>query len=112
MATSLLSISSAGCSGNGRPVLLLLDEVLKYMERSGAVAVLDSTLRRQAMDFFQNLTVEVAGSPNAALVFSLQWSAREAMQNVALDTELVSQNLAFFMIVVDGHRQSLSFPRR
>ena len=73
---------------NGRPVLLLLDEVLKYMERAGAVAVLDSTLRRQAMDFFQNLTVEAAGSGNAALVFSLQWSAREAMQNVALLQEL------------------------
>lgn len=75
-------------TANGRPVLLLLDEVLKYMERAGAVAVLDSTLRRQAMDFFQNLTVEAAGSANAALVFSLQWSAREAMQNVALLNEL------------------------
>lgn len=68
----------------GRPVLLLLDEVLKYMERAGAVPVLDSTLRRQAMDFFQNLTVEVAGSAHAALVYSLQWSSREALENVAL----------------------------
>jgi len=46
----------------GRPVLLLLDEVLKYMERAAAVAVLDSTLQGQAKDFFQTLTVEVAGS--------------------------------------------------
>lgn len=35
----------------GRPVLLLLDEVLKYMERAATVAVLDSTLQRQAKDF-------------------------------------------------------------
>ena len=72
----------------GRPVLLLLDEVLKYMERAAAVAVLDSTLQRQAKDFFQNLTVEVAGSSNAALVYSLTWSAREALGNVALLAEI------------------------
>ncbi len=68
----------------GRPVLILLDEVLKYMERSAAVSVLDSTLQRQAKDFFQNLTVEVAGSEKAALVYSLTWSAREALGNVGL----------------------------
>jgi hypothetical protein len=32
------------------------------MERAAAVSVLDSTLQRQAKDFFQNLTVEIAGS--------------------------------------------------
>lgn len=73
---------------SGRPVLLLLDEVLKYMERAAAVAVLDSTLQRQAKDFFQNLTVEVAGSKNAALVYSLTWSSREALGNVALLAEI------------------------
>jgi len=72
----------------GRPVLLLLDEVLKYMERAAAVAVLDSTLQRQAKDFFQTLTVEVAGSQSAAMVYSLQWSAREALGNVALLEEI------------------------
>ncbi len=72
----------------GRPVLLLLDEVLKYMERAAAVSVLDSTLQRQAKDFFQNLTVEVAGSENAALVYSLTWSAREALGNVGLLAEI------------------------
>jgi hypothetical protein len=72
----------------GRPVLLLLDEVLKYMERAAAVAVLDSTLQRQAKDFFQNLTVEVSGSPKAALVYALTWSAREALGNVALLAEI------------------------
>ncbi|MEX2167741.1 MAG: DUF499 domain-containing protein [Pirellulales bacterium] len=68
----------------GRPKLILLDEVLKYMERAAAVGVLDSTLQRQAMDFLQNLTVEVANSTNSAMVYSLQWSAREAMGNLAL----------------------------
>ncbi|MCL6502992.1 MAG: DUF499 domain-containing protein [Pirellulales bacterium] len=72
----------------GRPVLILLDEVLKYMERAAAVSVLDSTLQRQAKDFFQNLTVEVSGSTNAALVYSLTWSAREALGNVALLAEI------------------------
>jgi predicted AAA+ superfamily ATPase len=72
----------------GRPVLILLDEVLKYMERAAAVAVLDSTLQRQAKDFFQNLTVEVAGSQRAALVYSLTWSAREALGNVGLLAEI------------------------
>lgn len=72
----------------GRPVLILLDEVLKYMERSAAVSVLDSNLQRQAKDFFQNLTVEVAGSEKAALVYSLTWSAREALGNVGLLAEI------------------------
>ena len=73
---------------DGRPVLLLLDEVLKYMERSAAVAVLDSTLQRQTKDFFQSLTVEVSNSINAAMVYSLQWSAREALGNIALLQEM------------------------
>lgn len=73
---------------SGRPVLILLDEVLNYMERAAAVSVLDSTLQRQAKDFFQNLTVEVAGSTNAVLVYSLTWSAREALGNVALLAEI------------------------
>jgi hypothetical protein len=73
---------------SGRPVLILLDEVLKYMERAAGVSVLDSTLQRQAKDFFQNLTVEVAGSEKAALVYSLTWSAREALGNVGLLSEI------------------------
>jgi len=73
---------------SGKPVLLLLDEVLKYMERAAAVGVKDSTLQRQAKDFIQNLTVEVSNSTNAVMVYSLQWSAREALGNVALLEEL------------------------
>ncbi len=72
----------------GRPVLILLDEVLKYMERAAAVAVLDSTLQRQAKDFFQNLTVEVARTRTAVLVYALTWSARESLGNIALLQEI------------------------
>ncbi len=72
----------------GEPKLILLDEVLKYMESAAAVSVLDSTLQRQAKNFFQNLTVEVAGSRNAALVYSLTWSAREALGNIGLLAEI------------------------
>jgi len=72
----------------GKPVLLLLDEVLKYMERAAAVGVKESTLQRQAKDFLQNLTVEVSNSTHAVMVYSLQWSAREALGNVALLEEL------------------------
>ncbi len=73
---------------DGRPVLILLDEVLKYLERSAAVTVQDSTLQRQTKDFFQNLSVEVAGSKTAAMVYSLIWSAREALDNSALLDEI------------------------
>src|SRR5208282_896794 len=72
----------------GRPVLLLLDEVLKYVERAAAVPVHESTLQRQSKDFFQSLTVEVAGSERAVMVYSLQWSKKEALGNVALLQEL------------------------
>ncbi len=73
---------------SGRPVLILLDELLKYMERAAAVPVLESTLQRQAKDFFQNLTVEVSGSTNAALAYSLTWSSRESLGNVSLLEEI------------------------
>lgn len=72
----------------GRPVLILMDELLKYMERAAAVGVLDSTLQRQAKDFFQNLTVEVPETENSALVYALTWSSREALGNVGLLQEI------------------------
>ena len=72
----------------GGPKLILLDEVLKYFERTAAMPVLDSTLQRQSKDFFQNLTVEIAGSTNAAMVYALTWSAREALGNIALLEEI------------------------
>ena len=63
--------------GSG-PVLVLLDEVLVYVEKAMAVTCGDSTLGRQVMLFVQALT-EAAGSlPHAAMVYSLQASVGEA----------------------------------
>lgn len=66
------------------PTLILLDEVLKYLERVLAEPVGDSTLGRQTQDFIQSLSTEVARSARSVLVYSLQASAREAYGNAAL----------------------------
>ncbi len=64
--------------GNG-PVLVLLDEVLVYVEKAAAVVRGDSTAGRQAMLFVQALTEAVNQHPRAAMVYSLQASAGEAV---------------------------------
>ena len=68
----------------GGPTLILLDEILRYVERGLTISVGESTLGRQTMEFLQTLTTEVAGSSNSVMVFSLQASAREALDNVGL----------------------------
>ena len=68
----------------GEPVLILLDEVLKYIERAMGEKVEGSTLGRQVLDFLQNLQTEVANTKNAAMVYSLQASIREAFGDAAL----------------------------
>lgn len=64
--------------GDG-PVLILLDEVLVYVEKAMALTRGDSNLGRQAMIFLQGLTEVVNSRPRAALVYSLQASAGEAV---------------------------------
>jgi hypothetical protein len=66
------------------PTLILLDEVLKYLERVLGEPVGDSTLGRQTQDFIQSLSTEVARSTRTVLVYSLQASTREAYGNAAL----------------------------
>jgi hypothetical protein len=66
------------------PTLLLLDEVLRYLERVLAEPVGDSTLGRLTQDFLQSLSVEVARTPRAVMVYSLQASAHEAFGHEAL----------------------------
>lgn len=68
----------------GRPGLFLLDEVSRYLERAMGERVGESTLYRQALEFIQTLTTEVAGSRNACLVYSLPASARELLGNVEI----------------------------
>jgi len=73
----------AGMLGD-EPTLLLLDEVLKYLERVSAERIGDTTLGRLVQDFLQSLSVEVARTSRAVMVYSLQASAKEALGNEAL----------------------------
>lgn len=70
------------------PVLVLLDEVLVYIEKAMAVARGDSTAGRQAMLFVQGLTEAVNAHPCAAMVYSLQASVGEAVGAESLLTQL------------------------
>jgi hypothetical protein len=71
----------------GRPTLILLDEVLVYVESAGG-ATGENPRRRQALVFLQKLTEVVRNLPNAAMVYSLQASTHEAAGDEALLTEL------------------------
>ncbi|MEO9027328.1 MAG: DUF499 domain-containing protein, partial [Ktedonobacteraceae bacterium] len=66
------------------PTLLLLDEVLSYVENAQAVVVGESTLGRQTITFLQRLTEVMAASPHGALIYSLQASEQEAGGNQEL----------------------------
>jgi hypothetical protein len=70
------------------PVLILLDEVLVYVEKAMAVAEGDSNAGRQAMLFVQALTEAVNNHPTAVMVYSLQASAGEAIGAEGLLTQL------------------------
>jgi len=61
------------------PVLVLLDEVLVYVEKASAIVRGESTAGRQAMLFVQALTEAVNQHPRAAMVYSLQASVGEAV---------------------------------
>jgi hypothetical protein len=73
--------------GDG-PVLVLLDEVLVYVEKAMAVVRGESTLGRQAMLFVQALTEAVNGLPRAVMVYSLQASVGEAVGAEGLLSQL------------------------
>jgi hypothetical protein len=73
--------------GDG-PVLLLLDEVLVYVEKAMAVERGESNAGRQAMMFIQALTEAVNTHPHAAMVYSLQASVGEAVGAEGLLTQL------------------------
>lgn len=66
------------------PTLLLLDEMLSYVENAQGVVVGESTLGRQTITFLQRLTETIASAPHAALVYSLQASEQEAGGNQEL----------------------------
>lgn len=83
----------------GGPVLVLLDEVLVYVQRAGGREGGDP-YRRQVMNFLHGLTELVRGMPNAAMVYSLQASEHEA----AGDVELLG-DLDHLVTRVDAKRQ-------
>lgn len=64
--------------------LLLLDEVLVYVEKAKAVQRGDSTLGAQVLLFLQALTELVGSHPRAAMVYSLQKSVLEAAGDESL----------------------------
>lgn len=66
------------------PTLILMDEVLSYVERAMTIGTGESNLGRQTLNFLQTLTTEIAGCSHAVVVYSLQASSREAFDNVGL----------------------------
>lgn len=66
------------------PALLLLDEVLVYVEKAKALPRGDSTLGAQVLLFLQALTELVGTHERAAMVYSLQKSVLEAAGDESL----------------------------
>lgn len=59
---------------NGKPTMILMDEVLNYLARAAGVPVESSTLADQTIAFMLSLTEAVASSPNVAFIVTLQES--------------------------------------
>lgn len=57
-----------------KPVLILMDEVLNYLERAAGVSVQKSTLAEQTLAFILSLTEAVVSNNNIAFVVTLQES--------------------------------------
>lgn len=70
------------------PALILLDEILVYVEKAHTLTVGNSTHGRQVLIFLQALTETVRGLEKAAMVYSLQASQGEAFGAEGLLTEL------------------------
>lgn len=64
--------------------LILIDELLIYIESAMAKQVGDSTFGRQVLTFIQKLTEVVRESPKTVLVYSLQASVGESFGNEGL----------------------------
>lgn len=63
------------------PALLLLDELLVNLVKSKAIVTGDTTLATLALTFVQNLSEAVNQAPGAVMVYSLQASVGEAVQD-------------------------------
>lgn len=67
-----------------RPILLLMDEFLVFVENAMGLVVGDSTFGRQVLTFVQKLTEVVRDLPKTVLVYSLQASVQEAVGDEGL----------------------------
>ena len=70
------------------PTLILLDEVLTYVEKANGVQVINSTYGRQVLIFLQTLTEAIRSLNRAAMIYSLQASQGEAYGAEGLLAEL------------------------
>ncbi len=87
----------------GAPTLVLLDEVLIYVVKARALRREDTTAGQQAMVFLQNLTETVNQQSRAAMVYSLQASVGEAVQEEGL-----LQALEHISARIDSRREPVS----
>ncbi len=68
----------------GPPLLLLLDELLLYIEKCQGVSLEQSNFGRQNLLFLQTLTEVIRTLPHHVLVYSLQSTSQEAAQSETL----------------------------
>ena len=71
----------------GKPIVLLMDEVLNYLTGAEAVGVGRSTLAKQALRFVHNLTESVSECNNVALIATRQSGVHEDYGARALSNE-------------------------
>ncbi|MDM3855045.1 MAG: DUF499 domain-containing protein, partial [Aphanizomenon gracile PMC649.10] len=67
-----------------KPNLILIDELLVFVENAMAVQIEDSNFGRQVLTFIQKLTEIVRELPKTVLVYSLQASVAESFGNEGL----------------------------
>lgn len=84
------------------PVLILLDELLVYVQRAGGRKG-DDPFRRQVVNFLQTLTEVVRNLPKAAMVYSLQASVHEAA-----DDDTLLHTLEHLVARVDAKREPVA----
>ncbi|MCY3548948.1 MAG: DUF499 domain-containing protein [Candidatus Poribacteria bacterium] len=75
-----------------KPVLILMDEVLNYLERAAGVSVYESTLAEQTIAFMLSLTEAVASNKRITFVATLQESEiAPIIEKFPLFTELLAR---------------------
>ena len=89
------------------PCLIMLDEILVYLVKSGGVKVGESTLRGNTLTFLQELSIAVANCPHAVMVATLTSQLAEFFDE---DAERVYQSLEKVLGRVEKVRQTVEGP--